>query len=453
MAPGADEPGTGVAAALKRAVRQWWLRLPRPAVGVEPGLYHYTREQDGQITRFHLRVEPDGSGLLLANAANAGTLSGAGTLIAKRILEGSGDTHIMRALAAQFRGASRERMGADVAEVRRLIEDLLRPGDNYPITNLDDPYLAPRQAQLGAPYRADVTQAEPEQLAPIIARLWEVGIPHVTFDAQLDRSPQELVRLVQMAADTEMIAGVWATGGWLGGESILHDLAMAGVDHLTLLYASADADVHDGIAGKGDHEAAEAAFAKCHEWEVCPVARVPLVAETAPGVRQVCRRLGERGVTNLTFYAIADPSASLTAGEGEPTDGALAGRMLPQVAAEVIEASEEEDVRFLWEPPVRRDSSKRLAEQIIAGPRAAGDVAIRVEPDGSVFPARGPRTCAGNLLRDDWATIWGSDCFTRYRERAEAATRCPECPDLVICAADCPMDPRGWSDDREGGEA
>ena len=423
----------------KLARRLWFAAPPKPPV-VAPGLYHYSRQVNGQITRFHLRVEPDGSGLLLANAANAGTLSAAGTVIAKWILDGATDAQTLEALAAEFRGATREQMEADVAQVCALIAELSRPGDNYPITNLEDPYLAPLQARLGAPYRADVTQAEPEALAPIIARLWEIGIPHVTFDGQLDRSPQELVRLVQMAADTEMIAGVWATGGWLGGDAVLRELALAGVDHLTLLYVSADAAVHDGFAGPGDHAATEAAFAKAQEWEVCPVARVPLVADTARGVREVCRRLCGQGVTNLSFFAIAD--------EGEPTDGAVAGRMLPQVAAEVIEASEEENVRFLWEPPVRRDPAKSLGEQTIAGPRAGGDVAIRVEPDGSVFAARGPRTSCGNLLTDAWPAIWGSECFTRYRERVESPTRCLECPDLVICAADCPKDARGWSDDR-----
>ena len=87
-----------------------------------------------------------------------------------------------------------------------------------------------------------------------------------------------------------------------------------------------------------------------------------------------------------------------------------------------------------------------------AGPRAAGDAAIRIEPDGTVYPARGPRHRAGNILADSWEQIWASPCFARYRERLAAPTRCSDCPDLPICAADCPRDPRGWSDETQGGE-
>jgi radical SAM protein with 4Fe4S-binding SPASM domain len=79
------------------------------------------------------------------------------------------------------------------------------------------------------------------------------------------------------------------------------------------------------------------------------------------------------------------------------------------------------------------------------GPRAGGDISIRVEPNGDVIPPRGPRQAAGNLLRDAWDTIWSREAFLRYRQRVESDTRCAHCPALAICAADCPADPRGWA--------
>jgi len=68
-----------------------------------------------------------------------------------------------------------------------------------------------------------------------------------------------------------------------------------------------------------------------------------------------------------------------------------------------------------------------------------------VEADGSVYPARGPMTAAGNLLRDSWESIWENPVFLRYRKRVESPTRCDVCPGLEICAADCPGNPEGWA--------
>ena len=161
--------------------------------------------------------------------------------------------------------------------------------------------------------------------------------------------------------------------------------------------------------------------------------------------------LDGREVTNLSFFAVACPDGDQAA----QAAGALPARALPQVAVTITEAAEETAARYLWAPPVRFDPDKSLAAQVQAGPRASGDIAIRVEADGSVFPARGPRVCTGNLLTDAWEAIWNHDCFARYRGRLAAPGRCPECPDLPLCQADCPKDPQAWSDDSEnsqGGE-
>ena len=36
--------------------------------GPSSGLYHYTRENEHEKSRIHLRVDPDGSGTLIVNA-------------------------------------------------------------------------------------------------------------------------------------------------------------------------------------------------------------------------------------------------------------------------------------------------------------------------------------------------------------------------------------------------
>ena len=67
------------------------LIVPRsgtPNLEIEPGLHHYMREARGTYTRFYLRVEPDGRGLLLANATAAARLNQSGVIIAKGLFDG-----------------------------------------------------------------------------------------------------------------------------------------------------------------------------------------------------------------------------------------------------------------------------------------------------------------------------------------------------------------------------
>ena len=137
------------------------------------------------------------------------------------------------------------------------------------------------------------------------------------------------------------------------------------------------------------------------------------------------------------------------------TVGALAWvapvyRAMPQVAALVENNADATQVRYVWEPPVERAPRLSLAAQAQAGPRCAGDAAVRVEPDGRMFSARGPATSVGNLLTTEWATLWQHPAFHAYRDRLTAATRCDVCPGLALCAADCPRERAGWAQGASG---
>src|SRR3990172_3889654 len=423
--------------------KNWFRRLfslkPRLRVeAIAPGLYHSMRQADGTYTRFHLRVEPDGSGMLLANATAAARLSPSGVVIAKRLLEGKDDDAIVRELSARFRGVPRPLMRRDVDVVKAIVEDLAAPGDNYPIINLEDAAVSPREVRLMAPLQADVSLAEPERLVPIVDRLWQAGIPHVTFFAPENPDRAHLVRAVERAEDTGMIAGVRGRGTDLLQGTLIKDLAMAGVDHVTVLYASAEGAIHDALCGEGDHAAAMQVIAAAHENEVCPVAEVALVTTTIGALDETLRALADMNVTNASFFAIAAP-------DGTEPSGALSASGMPETAALVEHAADATQVRYIWQPPVMRNPAETLGAQVRAGPRCSGDVSIRVEPDGSVIPPRGPYQSAGNLLTDSWEAIWNHPAFQRYRGRVEAPTRCDVCPGLAICAADCPREPEGWS--------
>jgi radical SAM protein with 4Fe4S-binding SPASM domain len=416
-------------------------KSPAARMGITPGLYHYLREAEGTFTRFHLRVDSSGHGLLLANASAAARLRPSGIIIAKGLLEGDRQAEIVGHLEAAFRGLTPGQAAEDVKQVRGIISTLAAPGDNYPILNLADPSFSPEVAPLDRPLSADVPLAPPDRLLPILDRLWELGIPHVNLIAGEQADPAALVRAVERAEDLGLIAGVRARGSYLMQGSLVKDLAQAGVDHVDILYLSAQPQVHDALAGPGDHQKAVQALAEVHQNEVCPVAEIALVESTSEGIEETLESLGSQGVTNACFFAIA-------MAEGISPGGALRADELIPVARLVEESAEQSAVRYLWYPPVRFHLGGSLSREVCRGPRCGGDHAVRVEPDGSVIPARGPFRSAGNLLTDPWEKIHRHEVFRSYRRRVETDTHCDDCPGLAICAADCPRHPAGWADGR-----
>jgi radical SAM protein with 4Fe4S-binding SPASM domain len=416
------------------------LFLPRTRITpapINPGLYHYLRENHGQYTRFHLRVELDGAGLLIANATASAHLSPAGVVIVKGMMDNNSETTIQRDLRARFAGASAEKIQKDFTTVRILLNELATPGDTYPILNLDDAAVSPNQTQLIAPLEATLPLAEPEKLFPLLNRLWEIGIPHATILVPETPNPDFLLRAVEHAEDLGMICGVSGRATDLIPGTLLDDLAMAGVDHVTVYYASAQSDIHDELFGDGDHLAARQVFTRTQALEVADIGHIPLVQTTLPGLDDTLESLLALNVPNAAFFTIATTE--------DASDGSIAAEAMRQVAAQVEEDAAEAQVRYIWEPPIQRNPAKSLVEQVRAGPRCPTDLSIRVEPDGSVIPPRGPYRMAGNLLHDDWNSIWMTGTFKSYRERVVSPTRCDLCPGLAICAADCPVEVQGWA--------
>jgi radical SAM protein with 4Fe4S-binding SPASM domain len=415
--------------------------MPTGGAAVAPGLYHYQREADGAAARFHLRVDPRGGGLLAANAAAMARLSPSGVLMAKALLDGEADAAIADRAMRTFRGATRGQVLADLENVRTLLRQLSGPRAEYPIINLADPALGPKGLPLDRPLAADLTLCAPFHSRRILDRLWQLGIPHVTLVAPQGLDWEHLRRAVLHAGDLGLISGVRGTGGELAQDNHIAELAAAGLDHLDVYCLSLDEKIHDALAGGGDFKQTIRALSAARDADICPVAQLGLVRAALPTLDATLEGLARHGVRNVAAFALA------TTEPNESAAGALTADELPPVAAMLEESAERHGLRLLWQPSVRRDLALPLGEQLCQGPRTGGDWSIRVEPDGSVYPARGPRKSAGNLLENDWETIERSEVFTVYRRRLESDTHCELCPGLAVCAADCPRHPAGWADE------
>jgi radical SAM protein with 4Fe4S-binding SPASM domain len=413
-------------------------QVRRPAQTLAPGLYPFDRPLDDQrAVRYHLRVDPGGGGLLVVNATACAHLSPSGALIAHRLLQGQSEDAVLQALAQGFDGVAPEQQRQDVAQVQALLAELAEPAGRYPVFNLDDPEADAGRARLFPPIEAAVPLAEPAALAALLGRLWEAGIPHVTLLAPAAPDPAWLVAGVQEATRAGLICGVSGRATDITAGSLLDGMIAAGLDHLTLAYASHQPEPHDALYGAGDHALAEALFARTEALALAGVAQIPLLAATVDDLDETLARLLALGVANALFFAVAAPD------QGD--DGAIPAAAMAQMAANVEEAAEQAEVLYQWQPPVLRRADLALDAQVRQGPRCSSDVAIRVELDGAVIPPRGPHRVAGNLLRDPWPAIWQDAAFKAYRNRVERLTRCQTCPGLAICAADCPREPAGWT--------
>ncbi|HEY6563545.1 MAG TPA: hypothetical protein VIY86_03565, partial [Pirellulaceae bacterium] len=171
--------------------------------------------------------------------------------------------------------------------------------------------------------------------------------------------------------------------------------------------------------------------------------------------------LERTGIRHLEVFALAEPSAPLPGLPDDRRDRSTTNpeqdrhetssgtrgfypHELRQTAAWLEDLADSRHMQVVWLPPHARANDDSIDELARRGPRAGGDVSVRVDRNGEVIPPRGPWRSTGNLLLDDWSTIWNDTAFQRYRGRIHGNTRCRECPGMAICAADCPSEPISW---------
>ncbi len=89
-------------------------------------IYHYTRENDHEKSRIHLRVDPDGSGTLIVNANRVMHLNPTAAFMAYLLLEGKREHEIVPTIRNRYR-VSAKQAGEDLATFNLQLDNLLRP--------------------------------------------------------------------------------------------------------------------------------------------------------------------------------------------------------------------------------------------------------------------------------------------------------------------------------------
>ena len=130
-----------------------WFEPPQPVTG---GFYEYHTPPDAaQQFRLHLRVEPDGHGVLLINAARMLHLNQTATELASFILQQKTADEAARELSKRYK-VDQEMARADFEELQETIWSIAQAGEEIcPVTHLDVARIEP---PLPGPAKGGITR-------------------------------------------------------------------------------------------------------------------------------------------------------------------------------------------------------------------------------------------------------------------------------------------------------
>jgi hypothetical protein len=364
---------------------------PQP---IPAGTYPYlSPPEQVKPYRLHLRVEPDGTALLIVNATTVLHLNETAAAHAYRLVLGDSEADAATAIAARYR-VTRSRALKDHQFLRDQIETLAVSPDIEPETYFGLSRTEPHDAALSAPLRLDLAltyatnpkgdqdplaakrvdrELTTEEWKSIIQRAWEAGIPHVTFTGGEPTRREDLVDLIAYAEAAGQVTGLLTDGRRLADPAFMARLSAAGLDHIMIAWQPDDADSRSGL---------QTALAS----DVFTAVHLTLTPQNASRAPDLLAKLQSLGAT----------AVSLSAASG----------ISPETLSTVRARAAELAFSLVWNLPVPYTANNPIAAETDVPPRGAGRAWLYVEPDGDVLPAQGVPDVLGNMLRDPWKMIW-----------------------------------------------
>ncbi len=362
------------------------------------GIHHYTAPQDADFNyRLHLRVEPDGNGILILNGSTVVHLNQTATEYVYHFIHATPPEEVATTIARRY-GIKETQALADFQNLSGRLRELIEVPDLDPVTYLDFERDEPYSGALTAPYRLDcaltyhLPEAGFEHYAPvervkseipqagwqqILLKAWDAGIPHVVFTGGEPTLRPDLPDLIQYAEQLGMVTGVITNGLRFAERDYLHRVLQAGLDHLMLILESED-------------EASWEALRDTLAEDLAVVVHLTLTHEEKATYLAILDRLVAMGVQAVSISAST--------------------KELIWLMPEVRQAVADRGMRLVWDLPVPyyryNPVSLELATHEAQVPQGAGKAWLYVEPDGDVLAAQGIPEVLGNFLTDAWENIW-----------------------------------------------
>jgi len=435
---------------LKDKLKSWYNPPPDP----KPGITHFRGEGELEGVRLHLRIEEDGRGVLVINAAKILHLNATAAEMAEMILQRVEPAQAARRLRRRFK-AKLPVLRHDYEDLREKIMLLAKSNEVCPVTYLGVGRVEPFETRTTVPHRMDlaltyqcnnqcghcyidrpreVTSLSRDKWLRVIDKTWDLGIPQLIFTGGEATLHDDLALFIAKAEELGQVTGLITNGRKLADAAYLDKLLRAGLDHAQVTLESHDAAVHDAmVCASGAHAETVRGIRNVAASGTYLLTNTTLSRQNIGTVEQTLDFLAGLGVRNMAMNGF------IHAGKGAGNPDAIPEAELPEVLDRVRNAAHARDISFLWYTPTQYCTCNPIDLGVGIKQCTAGRYNMCIEPDGSVIPCQSYFEALGNFLDDDWAKIWNDPRLVDLREHTWVDEKCAACHDLQVCGGGCPL--------------
>lgn len=367
---------------------------PQP---LPPGNYQtIIVEENKQPYRMHLRIEKDGSGLLILNAQTVLHLNQTATEFAYHLIQKTPHDEAIQLVEKRYQITAAQ-AAEDYLQFQDQISILRETPDLDPETFLGMERVEPHTKDISAPLRLDcaltykLSDGNADVLAPtdrvkreldteewkkILGEAWNMGIPHIIFTGGEPTLRPDLIELIACAQQLGQVTGLLTDGLRLTEKNYLHHLLQSGLDHLLILLNPEDDQSWEALKDA----MSEDIFVTVH---------LTITRKDVNSLPVILEKLKKLSVKSISISTNAEDSLPLLA----PAQNIISAKGFSLVWDLPVPYSTNNPIRFEM-----ANSSEKL--------EGAGKSWLYIEPDGDVLPGQGIQKVLGNALTDSFSAIW-----------------------------------------------
>lgn len=362
------------------------------------GIYHYQAAEDAPLPyRIHLRIDPSGEGILILNAKTVLHLNQTATEFAYHLVQVTPENEMIKTVADRY-AVTEDQIKKDYRKFIDQIQTLLKTPDLDPVTYFGFDRVTPYSKDLLAPYRLDcaltyhvpgktsATVAPQERVKrelstaewkAILEKAWQVGIPQVVFTGGEPTLRSDLPNLIRIAEDLGLVSGLLTDGLRLADNKYRSEILKSGLDYAMFLLNPVSYDSWKTLE-------------VLMKEDLLVTVHLTITKGLVKDIPALLGRLAKVGVKSLSI--------------------SLDNAALKSEIKHIQQLASNHGMSLVWDIPVPYADCHPIAlemldenDKLVEG---AGKAWLYVEPDGDVLPAQGINRVLGNLLTDDWKSIW-----------------------------------------------
>jgi len=431
--------------------------LPPGGVSLPAGkkthLHHYHIDAGNERSRVHLRLDPDGHGTLIVNANRVMHLNPTAALMAYLILEKTPEAAAIKLVRKKYQ-VSPDQARNDYHAMDSQLSELVRPDGACPVHDLELDILAPFSTRPSAPYRMDLAvtyrcnndchhcynarerdfpELSMQEWKSVLDKTWALGIPHIVFTGGEPTLRVDLPELIAYAEANGQITGLNTNARRLSDPGFVKRLVDAGLDHVQITVESSDASIHDSMVNAMAFEQTIQGLKNALASPLFVMTNTTMLRDNVATIPGTLDFLSGLGVPTIGLNALIHSGHGATVGTGLPEQALTP---LLEIARQKTEASGQ---RLIWYTPTQYCGFDPQALDLGVKGCTAALYNMCVEPNGDVLPCQSYYSSLGNILQDDWDSIWDHDLAVNLRERTALPAKCDGCALLAECGGGCPL--------------